>query len=212
MNFKQFLKEQESQELSDYLIEHCKPFFSKSDENPLLLLRGVSRLPANKFPIMLSIDGNERECIEAQVRKDRQPLTTGAEDHEIMDKWFEENFNHKFRSKALFCVGSDTPFSDINGYGHIALAIFPIGDFKFVWSPKIQDAYNDFTFFEKSSEERFRNTLDNAEYTDKDFERAKASEHEIMILADKYLAIPLTGTQDGKDLREYVVKSIKGKL
>lgn len=70
------------------------------------------------------------------TRKDRRPLTTNKETHNLMDDLFLKHHGWRARSNVLFTQGgSDThPF-----YGYEKYAVFPIGKFNYLWSPKIAD-------------------------------------------------------------------------
>jgi hypothetical protein len=70
-----------------------------------------------------------------KTRKDRRPLGTAQEDHDKLDKLFNKKFGWKARSEGLFCAGD---LSTVKQYGKVNL-VFPIGDYKYVWSPKVKD-------------------------------------------------------------------------
>lgn len=56
--------------------------------------------------------------------------------HHRIDQWFHDRYGHCFRSaNVVFCTGSRELAKE---YDNVC-AIFPIGEFKFVWSPKVSD-------------------------------------------------------------------------
>jgi len=66
----------------------------------------------------------------------RIPRNTDKHVHDYLNKRFHEKFGWKVRS-GVFAVGGDGP-SAIYGHKHL---FFPIGTFKFVWSPSVPDLF-----------------------------------------------------------------------
>jgi hypothetical protein len=71
------------------------------------------------------------------TRTNRKPVDTPKYTHDILDELFYDKFGWKPRSEGVF-----TWTKEVQGYGKMNL-FFPIGDFKFVWSPKVKDLYVD---------------------------------------------------------------------
>jgi hypothetical protein len=69
------------------------------------------------------------------TRTNRKPVDTPTDIHKVLDELFYEKFGWKARSEGAF-----TWTGSVKGYGKMNL-FFPIGDFKFVWSPKVKDLY-----------------------------------------------------------------------
>ncbi len=65
----------------------------------------------------------------------RRPRDTPKSIHDALDLLFLEHAGVKYRSDSIFCTGSLTFASE---YGN-AYAIFPIGEYKYCWSPKYYD-------------------------------------------------------------------------
>ena len=66
----------------------------------------------------------------------REPQSMPIVLHHRIDQWFHDTHGHCFRSvNAVFCTGSLEQAQAFNP----AHAIFPIGEFKFAWSPSIAD-------------------------------------------------------------------------
>lgn len=75
------------------------------------------------------------------VRKNREPMSTSPAIHEAVDEYFNEKFGSKFRSNAVFGTGKRL---QALGYGEgVPYLILPVSDFKFAWSPIIQDLFSD---------------------------------------------------------------------
>lgn len=127
----------ESRELTGYklvleakakILQDCKPFLSMI--GPVPMLRGAASGPAFS---------------KRSIRENRIPRNSG---HNSFFQWFfnaciEKTFGIKnIRTSSLFVSGSEsTAFFYGNPY-----FIFPIGDFDFIWSPKVTDSYEDLDF------------------------------------------------------------------
>lgn len=84
-----------------------------------------------------------------QVRKDRQPTDSSQELHQLLDMAIESELGFKARSESLFVTNNHHVIAD---YGD-PYVIFPIGDFKFAWSPYISDAYSELNYYPSFSEQ-----------------------------------------------------------
>jgi len=120
------------------LLEECAPFLQQTSYNVANypLLRGDRRSP-QQFG----------ELAKRQVRlEDRRPANTNIYMHNAMNRFFQKQFGAPFRS-ALFASGSATTAQT---YGDAMIcSVFPIGQFKFVWSPKVRDAFTIQTGFRR---------------------------------------------------------------
>jgi hypothetical protein len=104
------------------LQQNCKPFLSQAGWNDILW-RGVSdSLPS------VSIQTN---------RPGRRPVTTNKAISKAADDWFLEHTGVRYRSNSVFTSGNP---SHSASYGEV-YAVFPIGDFKFCWSPIVEDMF-----------------------------------------------------------------------
>ena len=63
--------------------------------------------------------------------KKRKPVSTPIEVHNFANAYFEDEFGVPFRN-GMFCTGDSTFARD---YGNLYL-VFPVGNFKYCWSPK----------------------------------------------------------------------------
>ena len=107
-----------------------------------------------------------------------------ALNHDILDELFEKKFGWKPRSGGVFCTGSEATAS---GYGD-AYIFFPIGDFEFLWSPKIHDLYDHVTTRKPVGsifmKDFYNETVD--KYINSGMATAIASGHEIMVRCNSY--------------------------
>jgi len=66
----------------------------------------------------------------------REPRSMPIVLHHRIDQWFHDWYGHCFRSaNVVFCTGS---LELAKEYDNVC-AIFPMGEFKFAWSPKVTD-------------------------------------------------------------------------
>lgn len=187
--FKEFLSE-EQQTIKELIETKCGPYLEMSGRKGALI-RGMN---PEIFASARTIrdDGVDVQYVERSVRKDRSPKDMIKGDHQLLDTWFDKKFGIKARTGALFVFGgSQSGLRRAESYGKPYL-IFPIGNFKFVWSPKVTDLYVNIGGKNFSSKEEGENDLD-AElssygYKDTDFEQAAQARNEIMLDCDKYLA------------------------
>lgn len=72
-------------------------------------------------------------------RKRRNPKDTDKETQKILDNLFNQRFGWKPRSHGIFAAGIES--ASYYGTPH---GFFPVNGFDYIWSPKIDDLYNDF--------------------------------------------------------------------
>lgn len=72
-------------------------------------------------------------------RKRRNPKDTDKETQKVLDNLFNQRFGWKPRSHGIFAAG----LQSAQYYG-IPHGFFPVNGFEYIWSPKIDDLYNDF--------------------------------------------------------------------
>jgi hypothetical protein len=106
-----------------FIRDNCKPYLKMKGSKPLY--RGIA--------------GSEDKYIFiGTVRKRRWPKDTEEEMHKLFNRAFKSVFGWSCRGEGLFVT------SDIDQtveYGE-PFAIFPIGNFEFVYSDKIEDLYD----------------------------------------------------------------------
>lgn len=164
----------------DFLIDRwCQPWLKASSGKQVF--RGISTKPEN---------------FKGIVRKDRNPMNTPQVIQDIFDDTCKKKFGWKPRSSGLFVSGD---VSQARSYGD-DYAIYPIGDFKFLWSPTISDFYIDISiissnyegsrdkvFKEKAFQEEVKAKIIKS-YSDKNLKKAIKSGQEIMIKCNEYYA------------------------
>jgi len=106
----------------------CQPFLNEI-EDPFSLLRGLRPTPDWTVHKNVRID-------------DRMPMSTPENLHNSLNALFQKKFGASFRN-AMFCTGN---LEQAKVYG-MPFAIFPIGNYKYIWSPEFRDLYQKFDGF-----------------------------------------------------------------
>lgn len=176
--------------------DKCKPY--------LKLVKGSDRL-------LFSGRKNEKPVIMKQVRQNRKPVDTPLEVHELLDNQFKDKFGIRARSNSIFCYFKNINMvgSDSSAYGD-PYYIFPIGKFKTIWSPHIQDLFDEIqTIFEhkyfgdfdkrnwsnirEEYREEFLEFLEMKNYplryTDKPIKGMRSENTEVMVNCKEYIAV-----------------------
>lgn len=128
MRFQSYLNEspdisiKDAYEIMDMIKKDCQPFLRSRDKGQFLWRGSEKQVDSYK---------------KLTPRTDRKPKDMFQERHEKLDKAFDKIFGWKARSQGVFCYGSPTY---AESYGEPFL-VFPIGKFKFLWSPTIKDLY-----------------------------------------------------------------------
>lgn len=115
----------------DEVFDKCKPYIDliKSCKKENLLYRGV-----NYYDIQVKkIDHNWN----------REPLDTPMEIHEFLNNEFKNKFDWNARN-GVFSFFKIAKKNQISGYEGETYMLFPIGDFNYLWNPKIYDLYGDY--------------------------------------------------------------------
>lgn len=125
MRLQEFLinEEKDIGEIIQILKKDCSKFLRERGKPTNFLYRGTTR------PV--------KDIVKIIPRKDRKPLDTPQELSDLMDKLFMPKFGWRPRSSGVFAIGDKDAAEE---YGEVSL-FFPIGDYKYIWSPKITDFY-----------------------------------------------------------------------
>ena len=126
MKFKQYIHEASIDNIIMLIEDDCQPF-----------IKDWQKLNTIKW-LMSGRQNQVKEIEKRAVRKDRTPVDTPKMIHQLMDDWFKKKFGVNSRSNAVFCSFNPNLVSD---YGELFL-IFPIGKYKAISSPVIDDVYS----------------------------------------------------------------------
>jgi len=172
IKFEDYIIEKEDptlQKIFELIGKNCKPFLKMINNQYDLycLYRGISKKFAHDF------------FAKKKVRKNRIPRDTQFEYHSAIDEALYKKFKIRGRSECLFVTGQ--PLNAVK-YGDVYL-IFPIGNFKFIWSKSIEDLF-DITFKAKEDKKFYTNLAN--KYQTTNLKKAIESGNEIMIKCKEY--------------------------
>lgn len=179
------------------LLKDCAPFM-KVCKRSGFMYRGIKNID-EEDPIL--IDGmDEIPLFKKTVRTDRRPLNSSNEAQVMYDKWFEKKFGYKVRAESMFCFPEDEK-DGAKQYGPVCL-VFPIGDFEYVWSPKVVDLqiYTEDKIGGYGDEADIIAMLDKAGYKNTGLGSALGKGSEIMVKCKSYYAIPADFVHDIHEL------------
>jgi hypothetical protein len=140
--------------------------------------RGVSV----RFPI-------DRASVQVP-RHDRKPKHLSSALHEAADKWFDAKFGTPFRSKGLFISSRIITASAYAASPDHVVRILPLSKYQYCWSPRISDLLFAANAVPDEDPERFTAFLADGDYRCDRLADAHVSGHEVMLLCDRYVAIP----------------------
>lgn len=163
----------------EYIKRDCQPFLQQADD-PLMLYRGM------RF-------SDNQHFIRKKARLDnRQPQAMSDLSHKIINEYFVDEFGFPFRN-GVFTV----PNKNLASSFGITHNVFPIGEFRYLWSPKVEDLNYKLedeeigsTFDPEEYEEELVQTLESYKYRDFGLNDAADFGHEIMIWCLHYYAMP----------------------
>ena len=168
--------------------KNCQPYLSQV-EDPMKLRRGVSRNykadPINGRPQFGKKQGHltGREPLGGPMRTH----------HDAVNKYFTSEFGYPFRN-GILSTGDQMMAS---GFG-TDVAIFPIGEFKFLWSPSVEDLNQQISIewaafrldaAPESVERLIIGLISEIGYQTTDLQAAIESKNEIMIWAEEYYTL-----------------------
>lgn len=168
---------------SEMLLELCMPYIKECRKADKFLCRGYG---SNNAPIL-----------RRKPRKDRKPKDTDLQVHNVIDDLLYKKFKWKPRSEGVFTFGgSDAYFANYKQYGNPYI-VFPIGDFKFVWSKEIDDLTFylstrvrildfDYKLLKPIEDIMYRLVKVSEKYTDKDLPSAIKSGCEVILKCKEY--------------------------
>jgi len=159
------------------IIQNCKPFLGEIDNDikRYKLYRGVEHKPSAPA------------VIRSARLTTREPRDTTNNIHDVFNEIFVERFGAPFRN-AIFVTGSRMAALE---YGEL-VTIYPIGEFKYLWSPEFRDLtraleiYHDPDF---DLIDQVRNIINKGNYKTTDLKQAIKSGNEIMLWCEKYYVV-----------------------
>ena len=127
MKFRQYLNESDNlYDIIDMIKNDCKPFLKE-------IMPIFKRTGGWLYRGMTVRDNFSQK----EVRQSRMPMSTEDFAHNYIDDQMYRKFGIKGRTNTVFCSLDD---EEAWGYGDTVCLIFPIGQYKYLWSPKVNDA------------------------------------------------------------------------
>jgi hypothetical protein len=143
--FKQFLVEESEDDLAlaNLIISKCKPFLTQGRYEPIFRGETFRSFTFDRKLPILDFDGNKFMIPIVDVKHpeaDRSPRDTSGALHKFFDQKMKEKFGWGGRSQGLFVTGSVAQALAYHDAG--LYMVFPVGEFKYIWSKHEQDLYN----------------------------------------------------------------------
>jgi len=132
--FKVAALENQANRIIEIIEKDCRPFLKQIKNTGGFIYRVSGRRPGPMGIIKVS----------SHIATGREPAAMNPTIHNLLNQAFEKLFGWKVRDGVP--VSGNIDVSDTTGIWGLTSIIFPIGDFGFVWSPKIDDLNFD-TFF-----------------------------------------------------------------
>ena len=139
ITFKQFITEEDKtvDEVVALLKKECAPYLNHIEGHPpsVWLKRGWVAPPPGPY-------------FHMSTRKNRKPVDMSQQMHMLLDYTLLHQQGGKFRSEGIFsCVSPITAGS----YGDEVYIVLPRGEFRYCWSPEVEDAYAFFDYHKHDS-------------------------------------------------------------
>jgi len=128
------------------------------------------------------------------VRKDRRPLSTPREIHDLVDFHMKKKFGWKPRSEGVFATSDSQTAST---YGK-SCYFFPIGNYKYIWSPSVRDLFVSVLQYGVDVDKK------DAEKTYEIYWDSKKAPHNSFLKKDPIF-------QSSKSKKEYVTRAMKNR-
>jgi len=191
--------------------QDCQPFLKAAGSEKMSLYRGIKGVRIGHEPAWgpgtresIGPAGIKRARLEG-----RDPTDMDKYWHDRLNVYFTQKFGAPYRN-AVFCTGD---FHVAGEYGTPSM-IFPVGDFEFIWSPKVSDLYTeiedrelnfdpaeiqpdsydnrkeykeDVKKYKDDTKSLFKNEM--KAYTNKNLQKAIKSKYEIMLRCKEYYFI-----------------------
>lgn len=179
MRFKQFISE-ESEFSAKKIVSDCAPWFKANAPSHYIIWHGTSSF--------------KKESMLIRNRPRSNPSNSSIQIHNTVNRILQIKFGWLPRTEGLF-VSGDRNVSSVYGK---AYACYPVGDFKFVWSPDIADLFMYWKSYVAKHKHlhiseitrKFAYDLENSiEWKNTDIRQAITSGHEIIINASAFYLV-----------------------
>jgi hypothetical protein len=128
VRFQKYRNNNSIEKYTEVIKRDCKSWLSAVKNCSRPFYRGVD------LPLLSDV-----AFLKKKVRANRRPMNATKEEQLVLDRGFQKEFGWKARSNGVFITSN--PMEAMN-YGNL-FYFFAIENFKYVWSPKIEDLYTD---------------------------------------------------------------------
>lgn len=221
ITFKEFLCEEKAvQDAREFFHREAGPFIQQAN-GAGVFLRGSDAKPPPFARVKLP-SGRVVDVGMTTVRKDRRPMNMPIEFHNAANDWMKDTFDVDGRAGSAFVLG-ERGWTTASFYGEHLYAVIPHDKFKFLWSPKVNDLYDQFAGYNGIDEtvrgltgeaytQAVRDQLEKLDFKNTDLPAALASRVEVMIDCDHLLVVEVTdipGVQDGREVLHDLKEALK---
>jgi len=201
MRLQQYLNEEHNtmENVVKMIKKDCKLYLTILRKTDKMLYRGTLKdVPSD------AENSNDVYYFKKKPRIDRKSTDMPPLTHKRLDELFYEKFGWKPRSEGVF-VTSD--WGTAAFYGK-AFLFFPIGNFKYVWSPKVPDLWiwiRSHLSQRKDMSERpdLEGIIDT--YIDKNLQKCIELEYEVAIKCKEYYMVYVSFASDGREFRDLLI-------
>ena len=130
-----------------------------------------------------TLDPRQHDIMKLSPRTDRQPRNTPKKVHDALDRYFLDEYGWKARSEGVFATRS----GDHAGVYGPRWMIFPIGNYKYVWSRDIVDLFDEVLDLGALDYEEIFDIMDEFVYSKYDL--ADSGDSEVMFKCKNYYLI-----------------------
>lgn len=177
---------QELKQAAQAIVNDCKPYLQSFESTHQIMPHSLYRgMHVNEI------------YMKKDVRKNRKPSDMQEHRHQIIDKWFKQQFGVAARSEGLFVT---TAKKQAARYG-VPYYIFPIGQYSIIASTEVRDLFdyirrgmiaNGGHSKDGSQKQAIYKTLEQANYQQYSSPQQIHSDqqgHEATIITDSYYAV-----------------------
>lgn len=175
--------------LAETLANRCSQYLNAPGAHAGFLFRGL------RGHVAYEVD-NGLNWTVLTARRNRTPSDTPVEYSTLAGDFFMEKFGWDPRLNGTFTTSS---FKEARGYG-TPHAFFPIGTFRYIWSPEVKDLYislyhelitknRDIHQDEDADHAKFTKAIQEAGYINWGLSKAIATGNEIMFDCEQYLVV-----------------------
>lgn len=163
-----------------HILRDCRPY--------------LALIASDRRPLLRGVDPSAPPFFSRDVPRDRRPRNMPTDLHDVADAWFSATFGIRYRGAAVFCTGRREQAASFGN----AYLMFPVGGFRFCWSPFVDDLHAWAVREDHLSKPppEFVQLLGRLDYREDDLAAAVASGNEVMLACTRYHAVRANTTAE----------------